>query len=673
MGRGVAIRVLRALSRPRESDAPRRRRQHGRARAVARRVSRGGGRGGLPAVRRPRRSRAARRPGDAPGERRRGDALERCLRLPRRRALEAEPERRRRHGGRLPRARRNACRRRDHDSGRADRRRRRRPRGRRVLHPGDPPAQRDRPGGRARAPRDPRRRGASRRRGAARPSRHGDRLGADSRARPGDRRPRRAHRSGLSAARARQGGEHRLRAGLLGYPPALLGEPVRRRVGLRRRDERLPPEAEVGGPRPAALARPRRAAGRRARVPARPERPRRCRRGARARTRAGGSAAAHTPARTGGGARVGGASVVRPAYAPQLLPPRRDLRDRPRGRRPRARARDRRARGRGRLGDAHHPPREHEPDDRRDRGASRRDDLTAVVHHRAVTYSIVARDPTIGELGVAVQSRSFNTGAACAWAEAGVGAVATQSFTERRYGPRGLALLAEGREPREALDELLAADESRAIRQVAFVDVHGATAAHTGTSCIPHAGDLAAEDVSVQGNMLRSADVWPAMREAFDATTGTLAGRLLAALDGAEAAGGDYRGRQAAGLVVVSGEPDEQPSVDRVFDLRVDDHEEPLRELRRLHRLAAGHRRRNRIDETADPDEEREAALEAGLRPDEAALAALFAHARRGETDEAVALVGELVDAEPMSMEAFERYEALGLLPTGLLDRARAR
>ena len=96
-------------------------------------------------------------------------------------------------------------------------------------------------------------------------------------------------------------------------------------------------------------------------------------------------------------------------------------------------------------------------------------------------------------------------------------------------------------------------------------------------------------------------------------------------------------------------------------------------ELRRLHRLAAAYRRRNRIDETADPAEEREAALEAGLRPDEAALAALFAHARRGETEAAVALIGELVDAEPMSMGAFERYEALGLLPTGLLDRARAR
>jgi uncharacterized Ntn-hydrolase superfamily protein len=290
-----------------------------------------------------------------------------------------------------------------------------------------------------------------------------------------------------------------------------------------------------------------------------------------------------------------------------------------------------------------------------------------------MTYSIVGRDPETGELGVAVQSRAFNTGAACAWAEAGVGAVATQSFTERRYGPRGLALLAEGRDPSEALDELLAADEGREIRQVAFLDSRGGTAAHTGQSCIAHAGHLSDADVSVQGNMLRSADVWPAMREAFDATAGTLAERLLAALDAAEAAGGDWRGRQAAGLVVVAGERDEQPSVDRVFDLRVDDHEEPLPELRRLHRLAAGYRRRNDIDETSDPAEEREAALGAGMRDDEAALAALFAHARRGETDEAVALIGELVDAQPMSMEAFERYEALGLMPPGLIDRVRKR
>jgi uncharacterized Ntn-hydrolase superfamily protein len=290
-----------------------------------------------------------------------------------------------------------------------------------------------------------------------------------------------------------------------------------------------------------------------------------------------------------------------------------------------------------------------------------------------VTYSIVGRDPETGELGVAVQSRAFNTGAACAWAEAGVGAVATQSFTERRYGPRGLTLLSAGRDPREALDELLAADEGREVRQVAFLDARGRTAAHTGESCIPHAGHLAGENASVQGNMLRSADVWPAMREAFDGTAGTLAERLLSALDAAEAAGGDYRGRQAAGLVVVAGERHEQPSVDRIFDLRVDDHEDPLGELRRLHRLAAAYRRRNRIDETADPAEEREAALEAGMRDDEATLAALFAHARRGEADQAVALLRELVEAEPLSLAAFERYEALGLMPPGVLERVRAR
>ena len=290
-----------------------------------------------------------------------------------------------------------------------------------------------------------------------------------------------------------------------------------------------------------------------------------------------------------------------------------------------------------------------------------------------MTYSIVARDTETGELGVAVQSRAFNTGAACAWAEAGVGAVATQSFTERRYGPRGLALLAQGREPRDALDELLAADDGREVRQVAFLDTSGRTAAHTGTSCVPHAGHVSDANVSVQGNMLRSAEVWPAMREVFDATTGTLAERLLAALDAAEAAGGDYRGRQAAGLVVVAGEPDEQPSVERVFDLRVDDHEDPLRELRRLHRLAAGYRRRNRIDESSDPDEEREAALEAGLRTDEAATAALLAHARRGEADRAAALIAELVATEPLSLAAFERYEALGLMPPGLLDHVRTR
>src|SRR5262245_54045082 len=130
-----------------------------------------------------------------------------------------------------------------------------------------------------------------------------------------------------------------------------------------------------------------------------------------------------------------------------------------------------------------------------------------------MTYSIVARDEGTGELGVAVQSRAFNTGAACAWARAGIGVVATQSFTERRYGPRGLTLMAQGRDPQEALDELLAADELREVRQVAFLDAGGASAAHTGSDCIPHAGHVSAAGVSAQGNMLRSDEVWPAMTE----------------------------------------------------------------------------------------------------------------------------------------------------------------
>ena len=169
-----------------------------------------------------------------------------------------------------------------------------------------------------------------------------------------------------------------------------------------------------------------------------------------------------------------------------------------------------------------------------------------------MTYSIVAWDSEAGEVGVAVQSCAFGTGAACAWALPGVGAVATQSFTERRYGPDGLSLMRDGLEPGAALLRLLAEDDLREVRQVAFVDRKGRTSAHTGAGCIPHAGDFRGAGFCVQGNMLRSDEVWPAMAEAFTATPGTLAERLLAALDGAEAAGGDFRGRQAAGLVGVS-------------------------------------------------------------------------------------------------------------------------
>lgn len=282
-----------------------------------------------------------------------------------------------------------------------------------------------------------------------------------------------------------------------------------------------------------------------------------------------------------------------------------------------------------------------------------------------VTYSIVAWDPDANELGVAVQSRAFNTGAACAWALPGVGAVATQSFTERGYGPRGLALMQGGSAPREALDELVGEDDLRDVRQVAFVDRAGRTAAHTGTACIPHCGDLQGTGFSVQGNMLRSDEVWPSMAEAFTSASGPIAERLLGALDAAEAAGGDFRGRQAAGLVVVTG--DEVPSHERVFDLRVDDHPEPLAELRRLQRMAAGYRRRNRIEAGADPREEVEAARAAGLPEDDVTAAEVVAHAKNGDLERAAALVARIVADEPLWLPAFERYEALGLLPAGVV------
>ena len=225
-----------------------------------------------------------------------------------------------------------------------------------------------------------------------------------------------------------------------------------------------------------------------------------------------------------------------------------------------------------------------------------------------MTYSIVARDPETGQLGVAVQSRAFGTGAVCPWALPGVGAATTQSFTEVSYAPRGLELIAAGRSPQEALDELLAADDDRDFRQVAYVAADGATAAWTGGACIDACGQLSRENVSAQGNMLASAGVWPAMVEAFESTTGALALRLLAALDAAEAAGGDFRGRQAGGLVVVSGDRDDPPWR-RLVDVRVDDHPEPVRELRRLYVLSDAYGRRRELS----PDEARAA----GLRDDE--------------------------------------------------------
>jgi uncharacterized Ntn-hydrolase superfamily protein len=212
------------------------------------------------------------------------------------------------------------------------------------------------------------------------------------------------------------------------------------------------------------------------------------------------------------------------------------------------------------------------------------------------TYSIVARDPETGQLGVAVQSHWYSVGPLVAWAEAGVGAVATQSFVEPAYGLLGLELMKAGRTADEALKSLLAGDAHPDVRQVAMVDARGNVAAWTGENAIIEAGHEEGEGFSVQANLMRKSTVWPVMADAYRTTEGDLAERMLAALEAAQREGGDIRGKQSAAILIVRGHSTGQPWVDRLFDLRVEDSEEPLRELRRLVDLERAYDRMNEGD-----------------------------------------------------------------------------
>ncbi|MBV8945559.1 MAG: DUF1028 domain-containing protein [Solirubrobacterales bacterium] len=196
-----------------------------------------------------------------------------------------------------------------------------------------------------------------------------------------------------------------------------------------------------------------------------------------------------------------------------------------------------------------------------------------------MTYSIVARDPDTGELGVAVQSHWFSAGSIVTWARPGVGAVATQANAEVAYGPRALELLADGLAAPDALARLVAEDPGGSSRQVAVVDGAGRVGVHTGRSCIAYAGHVTGDGVSCQANIMVSERVWPAMLEAFTTARGPLAERLLSALEAAEREGGDIRGRQSAAILVV---PAEGEAWRTTLSLRVEDHPEPLPELRRL-------------------------------------------------------------------------------------------
>jgi uncharacterized Ntn-hydrolase superfamily protein len=240
------------------------------------------------------------------------------------------------------------------------------------------------------------------------------------------------------------------------------------------------------------------------------------------------------------------------------------------------------------------------------------------------------------------------------WAKPGVGVVATQAYSERSYGPLGLELLEAGKTAEQALAALVTADPDSSIRQVAILGSDGAAAAHTGADCIPDAGHQLGDGYSVQANIMRNPSVWPAMAEAFESASGPLAARLLAALDAAETAGGDWRGMQAAGLLVVEGDGH---AWETVFDLQVDDHPEPLTELRRLYDLAEGYRALSRVDDRT------EAARTAGLEEIDVVWAQIFDAAHADDVDRARELLAPLLAEEPRWADYVRALGGRGFLP----------
>jgi len=299
------------------------------------------------------------------------------------------------------------------------------------------------------------------------------------------------------------------------------------------------------------------------------------------------------------------------------------------------------------------------------------------------TYSIVARDPVTGDLGVAVESHWFSVGTNVPWAEAGVGAVAPQSFVDSTYGRLGLDFMRAGRSAPETLKGLLAADAASDVRQDGMVDAQGRVAAHTGKNNIAAAGHIVGEGFTVQANMMEKDTVWPAMAKAFREAKGDLAERMLVALEAAEAQGGDIRGKQSAAIIVVSGKATGRPWVDRRFDLRVEDHPEPLKELRRLITLQRAYNAMN-VGDLALERKDTDGALAAystaaKLAPGNVEM--LFWHAISlvglGRVDEAVPLLNQAYAADPRWKELVTRLPAAGILPNdpkllGRLTGARA-
>ncbi|MFA9443931.1 DUF1028 domain-containing protein [Egicoccus sp. AB-alg6-2] len=294
-----------------------------------------------------------------------------------------------------------------------------------------------------------------------------------------------------------------------------------------------------------------------------------------------------------------------------------------------------------------------------------------------MTYSIVARDPRTGQMGVATQTQALAVGASVPWALPGYGVIATQSMGEPMYGELGLDMLRGGLTAPEVLAALRSVDPHPGRRQVAMVDADGGMDVYTGEDCVAAAGHRIGEDCCALANMVTSSAVWDAMVEAFEATTGSLARRLMAALHAAESAGGDFRGRRSAAVLVVREQRTGRPWRDMVVNLRVDDHPDPLRELHRLvdqssryHRVVAAFERAlNGEADAAVVDLDRMREEDPSEEPDMLMWRAIVL-GLAGREDDARAIFRELADCAPPFVEAARRFGPAGLIPDQqLLDR----
>ncbi len=283
------------------------------------------------------------------------------------------------------------------------------------------------------------------------------------------------------------------------------------------------------------------------------------------------------------------------------------------------------------------------------------------------TYSIVARDSVTGDLGVAVQSHWFSVGSVVSWAEAGVGAVATQSFTEISYGPLGLDLMRGGKTAPQALQALLSVDEHADVRQVAMVDAQGNVAVHTGENCLHAAGHISGNGFSCQANMMEKETVWNAMAAAYESKEGDLLDKLMASLDAAQTEGGDIRGKQSAAILVVPGSK-EGPSWERLVDLRIEDHPEPLVEMKRLITIHRAYQHMNKGDELmtkGDLDGAlKEYAAAEKLYPQNVEMPywTAIGLVNAGKLEEALPMLKEIFDKNPNWKELTRRLQGTGLI-----------